>query len=141
MFRDVGRPVPSRCDREEVPMRTPLRLLRISAAALLLTAATATTVTLTTATTSPAEAAIPIDPTRFQQVTLARGEPEVGEPMSLAVLPDRSVLHTARNGTLRRTDAAGVRPDHRRGQLRLAALHRHQHQHRDVQRVDLPVRP
>jgi glucose/arabinose dehydrogenase len=88
-------------------MRTPIRLLRISAAALLLTAATATTVTLTSATTSPAEAAIVIDPTKFQQVTLARGEPEVGEPMSLAVLPDRSVLHTARNGTLRRTDAAG----------------------------------
>ncbi|WP_433304801.1 PQQ-dependent sugar dehydrogenase [Actinoplanes sp. CA-030573] len=44
----------------------------------------------------------------FQQVTLAKGEPEVGEPMSLAVLPDRSVLHTARNGTLRRTDAGGA---------------------------------
>ncbi|KUL27025.1 PQQ-dependent sugar dehydrogenase [Actinoplanes awajinensis] len=49
-----------------------------------------------------------IDPNSFQQVTLAKGEPEVGEPMSLAVLPDRSVLHTARNGTLRRTDAAGA---------------------------------
>src|SRR5688500_20200261 len=33
---------------------------------------------------------------------------EVGEPMSLAVLPDRSVVHTARNGVVRRTDAAGV---------------------------------
>lgn len=43
----------------------------------------------------------------FQQVTLAKGAPEVGEPMSLAVLPDRSVLHTSRNGELRRTDAAG----------------------------------
>ncbi|MGW1023879.1 PQQ-dependent sugar dehydrogenase [Streptomyces sp. NPDC002577] len=43
----------------------------------------------------------------FQQVTLARGEPEVGEPMSLAVLPDRSVLHTSRDGELRITDAAG----------------------------------
>ncbi|MFI2436094.1 PQQ-dependent sugar dehydrogenase [Streptomyces sp. NPDC018693] len=43
----------------------------------------------------------------FQQVTLAKGEPEVGEPMSLAVLPDRSVLHTSRDGELRRTDAAG----------------------------------
>jgi len=43
----------------------------------------------------------------FQQVTLAIGVPEVGEPMSLAVLPDRSVLHTSRNGTLRITDAAG----------------------------------
>lgn len=44
---------------------------------------------------------------QFQQVTLAKGGEEVGEPMSLAVLPDRSVLHTSRNGELRRTDAAG----------------------------------
>ncbi|MFF0383063.1 PQQ-dependent sugar dehydrogenase [Streptomyces sp. NPDC004286] len=44
----------------------------------------------------------------FQQVTLARGETEVGEPMSLAVLPDRSVLHTSRSGELRLTDAAGT---------------------------------
>ncbi|MET9800577.1 ThuA domain-containing protein [Streptomyces sp. NPDC006368] len=44
---------------------------------------------------------------QFQQVTLAKGGEEVGEPMSLAVLPDRSVLHTSRKGELRRTDAAG----------------------------------
>lgn len=31
----------------------------------------------------------------------------MGEPMTLAVLPDRSVLHTSRDGTVRRTDAAG----------------------------------
>ncbi|WP_407548923.1 PQQ-dependent sugar dehydrogenase [Streptomyces sp. Pv4-95] len=43
----------------------------------------------------------------FQQVTLAKGETEMGEPMTLAVLPDRSVLHTARDGTLRLTDAGG----------------------------------
>ncbi|MFE0102460.1 PQQ-dependent sugar dehydrogenase [Streptomyces sp. NPDC059009] len=43
----------------------------------------------------------------FQQVTLAKGEPEMGEPMTLAVLPDRSVLHTSRDGTLRLTDANG----------------------------------
>ncbi|WP_409060666.1 PQQ-dependent sugar dehydrogenase [Streptomyces sp. SYP-A7185] len=43
----------------------------------------------------------------FQQVTLAKGETETGEPMTLAVLPDRSVLHTSRDGTLRLTDAAG----------------------------------
>ncbi|MEU4682580.1 PQQ-dependent sugar dehydrogenase [Streptomyces xinghaiensis] len=43
----------------------------------------------------------------FQQVTLAKGVAETGEPMSLAVLPDRSVLHTSRDGTLRITDAAG----------------------------------
>ncbi|WP_328475263.1 PQQ-dependent sugar dehydrogenase [Actinoplanes sp. NBC_00393] len=50
----------------------------------------------------------PVDPADFQQVTLAKGVAEVGEPMAIAVLPDRSVLHTARNGTLRRTDAAGA---------------------------------
>ncbi|MGA4864453.1 ThuA domain-containing protein [Streptomyces lavendulocolor] len=44
---------------------------------------------------------------QFQQVTLAKGGEEVGEPMSLAVMPDRSVLHTSRNGELQRTDAAG----------------------------------
>ncbi|GAA3139350.1 PQQ-dependent sugar dehydrogenase [Streptomyces rectiviolaceus] len=43
----------------------------------------------------------------FQQVTLAKGETETGEPMTLTVLPDRSVLHTSRDGTLRLTDAAG----------------------------------
>jgi len=43
----------------------------------------------------------------FQQVTLAKGVPEVGEPMSIAVLPDRSVLHTSRDGKVRLTDAAG----------------------------------
>ncbi|GAA1197217.1 ThuA domain-containing protein [Streptomyces hebeiensis] len=43
----------------------------------------------------------------FQQVTLAKGADETGEPMSLAVLPDRSVLHTSRDGTLRITDAGG----------------------------------
>ncbi|MCC3650920.1 PQQ-dependent sugar dehydrogenase [Streptomyces sp. S07_1.15] len=43
----------------------------------------------------------------FQQVTLAKGVAETGEPMTLAVLPDRSVLHTSRDGTLRITDAAG----------------------------------
>ncbi|MFH9611072.1 ThuA domain-containing protein [Streptomyces sp. NPDC017448] len=43
----------------------------------------------------------------FQQVTLAKGAAETGEPMSLAVLPDRSVLHTSRGGELRITDSAG----------------------------------
>ncbi|THA79440.1 DUF1080 domain-containing protein [Streptomyces sp. A0642] len=43
----------------------------------------------------------------FQQVTLAKGAAETGEPMSLAVLPDRSVLHTSRSGELRITDSAG----------------------------------
>ncbi|WP_394841125.1 ThuA domain-containing protein [Pendulispora brunnea] len=43
----------------------------------------------------------------YQHVQLALGAAELGEPMSLTVLPDRSVLHTARDGTVRLTDAAG----------------------------------
>ncbi|GHJ39191.1 PQQ-dependent sugar dehydrogenase [Streptomyces sp. TS71-3] len=43
----------------------------------------------------------------YQQVQLAVGPDELGEAMSLAVLPDRSVLHTSRDGTLRLTDAGG----------------------------------
>ncbi|WP_305783483.1 PQQ-dependent sugar dehydrogenase [Symbioplanes lichenis] len=62
---------------------------------------------LLVAVASPARAH-DIDPDDYQQVTLAKGVGEVGEPMALAVLPDRSVLHTARNGTLRRTDANGT---------------------------------
>jgi glucose/arabinose dehydrogenase len=56
--------------------------------------------------TSPVSAA-PIPPADYQQVTLAIGAAEIGEAMSLAVLPNRSVIHTARNGTVRVTDAAG----------------------------------
>ena len=55
----------------------------------------------------PAQAA-PAAAEEFQQVTLAKGVAETGEPMTLAVLPDRSVLHTSRDGTLRLTDAAGT---------------------------------
>ncbi|MEV4631291.1 ThuA domain-containing protein [Micromonospora sp. NPDC049523] len=43
----------------------------------------------------------------FQQVELAKGVAETGEPMTLTVLPDRGVLHTSRNGVVRHTDAAG----------------------------------
>ncbi|WDZ84724.1 lectin [Micromonospora cathayae] len=77
-----------------------------SAGSALLLVATAGLVTLA-AGGSPA-AAHPINASDFQQVTLAKGVAEMGEPMTMAVLPDRSVLHTARNGTLRRTDAAGT---------------------------------
>ncbi|TWP54149.1 DUF1080 domain-containing protein [Lentzea tibetensis] len=55
----------------------------------------------------PAASAHGVNPADFQQVELARGEPEMGEPMSLALLPDRSALHTARSGEVRRTDANG----------------------------------
>ncbi|MET9548897.1 PQQ-dependent sugar dehydrogenase [Streptomyces sp. NPDC006627] len=79
----------------------------------LLTGALLTGASLTLA--APTAGAVPADPPAtaapaaedFQQVTLAKGEPEVGEPMTLSVLPDRSVLHTSRDGTLRLTDAAG----------------------------------
>src|ERR1700742_1142562 len=48
-----------------------------------------------------------IPPGDYQQVSLASGSGELGEAMSLAVLPNRSVVHTARDGTVRVTDAAG----------------------------------
>ncbi|MEU9285675.1 PQQ-dependent sugar dehydrogenase [Streptomyces sp. NPDC048275] len=86
--------------------RTRRRRLR-GALALLsgaLLAAASLTLTAPAAVADPGAAPAAED---FQQVTLAKGEPEVGEPMSLAVLPDRSVLHTSRDGELRLTDAAG----------------------------------
>ncbi len=43
----------------------------------------------------------------FDQVTLAKGADEVGEPMGMAVLPDGSVLHSERQGTLYHTTADG----------------------------------
>ncbi len=43
----------------------------------------------------------------FQQVPLAKGDAETGEPMTMAMLPDNSVLHTSRDGTVRLTTAAG----------------------------------
>ncbi|MCU1675853.1 MAG: glycosyl hydrolase, partial [Frankiales bacterium] len=52
--------------------------------------------------------AITIPASDFQKVTLAAGPTQMGEPLSLAVLPDRSVLHTARDGRLFLTTAAGV---------------------------------
>jgi glucose/arabinose dehydrogenase/PKD repeat protein len=76
-------------------------LRRLTALTLLLAGATG-------ALPAPAAAAPEvIPPGDYQQVQLATGAAELGEPMSLAVLPDRSVLHTARDGTVRHTDAAG----------------------------------
>nr|WP_185029823.1 PQQ-dependent sugar dehydrogenase [Streptomyces candidus] len=71
-------------------------------ACTLLAAAGALTAQQRPAAAAPAAADV------FQQVTLAKGVAETGEPMTLAVLPDRSVLHTSRDGTLRLTDAAGT---------------------------------
>ncbi|MFC4588520.1 carbohydrate-binding protein [Sphaerisporangium corydalis] len=59
-----------------------------------------------TAAGSAAQASV-IPASDYQQVSLATGSAELGEAMSLAVLPNRSVIHTARDGTVRVTDAAG----------------------------------
>ncbi|WP_240135188.1 ThuA domain-containing protein [Streptomyces sp. MUM 178J] len=70
----------------------------------------AASLSLPPALAAPAPAPLPApapEAGSFQQVTLAKGEAEMGEPMSLAVLPDRSVLHTSRDGELRMTDSAG----------------------------------
>ncbi|WP_203932286.1 PQQ-dependent sugar dehydrogenase [Virgisporangium ochraceum] len=80
------------------------RVMAAIAAAVLSTAGLAVPIV---GPASPA-AAHPVNASDFNQVELARGVSEMGEPMSMAVLPDRSVLHTARNGVLRRTTAAGV---------------------------------
>jgi cytochrome c len=50
----------------------------------------------------------PTNPTAgYNMITLAKGVAEVGEPMGLTVLPNRGVLHTSRDGTVRFTDVAG----------------------------------
>ena len=43
----------------------------------------------------------------FERVTLAKTAAETGEPIGLAVLPNRGVLHTARDGVIRYTNANG----------------------------------
>ena len=78
--------------------------VRLTLAAAL--AAAGAVVAVTFPPPSAAQAA-PIPAADYQQVTLALGTAELGEPMSLAVLPNRSVLHTARNGTVRVTDVNG----------------------------------
>ncbi|WP_425552472.1 PQQ-dependent sugar dehydrogenase, partial [Dactylosporangium maewongense] len=83
--------------------RTPRYRSRAAAVMLALAGGTFTAVA---GTAAPASAAI--NAADFQQVTLAKGLAELGEPLTISVLPDRSVLHTARNGTLRRTDANGT---------------------------------
>ncbi|MET9251925.1 PQQ-dependent sugar dehydrogenase [Nonomuraea sp. NPDC003709] len=55
---------------------------------------------------SPANA-LAIPAADYQQVSLASGGAELGEAMSLAVMPNRSVVHTARDGTVRVTDVSG----------------------------------
>ncbi|MET7652623.1 carbohydrate-binding protein [Streptomyces sp. NPDC005486] len=90
--------------RAETHRRRP----RLRKAIALLSGALLAGASLTLATPrAGAAVAAPVAAEDFQQVTLAKGEAEVGEPMSLAVLPDRSVLHTSRDGELRLTDTAG----------------------------------
>ncbi len=80
------------------------RLVAAITGSLLATAGAVTL--LSSASAEPTASADPLA-AEFQQVTLAKGVAELGEPMSLAVLPDRSVLHTSRDGTLRVTDPEG----------------------------------
>jgi glucose/arabinose dehydrogenase/PKD repeat protein len=80
---------------------------RLNAAISAALLAVAATVAFSAGAAPPASAHT-VNPADFQQVELAKGVAEMGEPMSLAVLPDRSVVHTSRNGTLRRTTAAGA---------------------------------
>ncbi|GAA2899512.1 hypothetical protein GCM10010517_65050 [Streptosporangium fragile] len=87
------------------PRRRTARAFRWIAQTNALLLALTGAVVLTTAT--PAQAHAVIDPADYQRVELAKGVAEMGEPMTMAVLPDRSVLHTSRDGTLRRTDANG----------------------------------
>ncbi|CCH18467.1 PQQ-dependent sugar dehydrogenase [Micromonospora lupini] len=74
--------------------------------ALVAAVTTAASVALAVAAPSTAQAVV-IPASDYQQVKLATGSAELGEAMSLAVLPNRSVLHTARNGVLRVTDVNG----------------------------------
>ncbi|WP_210589100.1 carbohydrate-binding protein [Streptomyces sp. GESEQ-35] len=82
-------------------LRAGLRWL--TALALLVAGTAAAAPPAAAAVTAPAD----IPAADYQQVQLATGAAELGEPMSLTVLPDRSVLHTARDGTIRYTDPAG----------------------------------
>ncbi|MEV6286803.1 carbohydrate-binding protein [Kribbella sp. NPDC051770] len=59
-------------------------------------------------TAPAAEAGSTIPAADYQQVSLASGANELGEAMSLAVLPNRSVIHTARDGAVRITDVNGT---------------------------------
>ncbi|MGW5019822.1 PQQ-dependent sugar dehydrogenase [Streptomyces cacaoi] len=92
--------------RTRSPRRQRRSRLTAFATALLVGAATAVGVPLSQAAGPDPAAKAPVAED-FQQVTLAKGVAETGEPMTMAVLPDRSVLHTAREGTLRLTDADG----------------------------------
>ncbi|WP_420810689.1 ThuA domain-containing protein, partial [Jiangella asiatica] len=61
---------------------------------------------LTAAGELPADCGATVEE-NFDQITLARGPEEMGEPMGVAVLPDGSALHTSRDGSVFYTAAAG----------------------------------
>ncbi|RKR92021.1 PKD domain-containing protein [Micromonospora pisi] len=71
-----------------------------ASAALVLTSLVAIAAPAAAAPTAQAE---PI----LQEVTLAKGPAAMGEPMALTVLPDRTVLHTSRDGRIFATDTLG----------------------------------
>ena len=56
---------------------------------------------------APADGAAAVGAEDFQQVTLAKGEPEVGEPMSLAVLPSADSSTTRRSRAERSPGRSG----------------------------------
>ncbi|WP_330175998.1 PQQ-dependent sugar dehydrogenase [Streptomyces sp. NBC_01498] len=87
--------------------RRPPAWSRVFAALALVLSAGITAAPAAVAHPGHPEHAAEIPASDYQQVQLALGGSELGEAMSLAVLPDRSVVHTSRDGTLRVTDAAG----------------------------------
>ncbi|PXY27727.1 PQQ-dependent sugar dehydrogenase [Prauserella muralis] len=85
-------------------MPRPYPRLRGAAVTLLAAAAAALPLTALTAAPAAAQAADPaVEWSNYEKITLTKN---VGEPVDLAVLPDRRVLHTARNGDVRLTDPA-----------------------------------
>ncbi|HEV2779295.1 MAG TPA: ThuA domain-containing protein [Actinophytocola sp.] len=56
---------------------------------------------------TPESGGAPVD-SDFDQITLAKGEEVTGEPIALAVLPDRRVLHTGRDGEVWLTTPAAT---------------------------------
>ncbi|MBO0827202.1 MAG: PQQ-dependent sugar dehydrogenase [Streptosporangiales bacterium] len=77
------------------------RLLGVLAAVFVVVAMASTSAQA--APTQPAAASAD-----FQQVSLAKGADQMGEPLGMAVLPDGSVLHTDRRGTVFDTTHDGV---------------------------------
>ncbi|MFC3688662.1 PQQ-dependent sugar dehydrogenase [Aquipuribacter hungaricus] len=81
--------------------RTRRGLAALAAGALLATALPATALAHPGAPHDEPGAQAALDWDSYQKVTITK---EVGEPIDMAVMPDLTVLHTARNGDVRRTD-------------------------------------